>query len=75
MVHVFYTSIPNETGKSMIAPMLNLLVGRNNWHIDLGDCDKVLRVESNLGHDYSMEIMAAIHDLGFACIPMTFSLN
>jgi len=75
MVQVFYTSIPNESGKSLVAPALNLLVGRNNWHIDLGDCDKVLRIESHTGNDYTMEIMAAVQGLGFACIPMSFSLN
>ncbi|GGH63214.1 hypothetical protein HNQ91_002576 [Filimonas zeae] len=73
MVQVFYTSITNETSKSLIAPMLNSLVGRQNWHIDLGDCDKVLRIET--GHDYSLEIITAIQNLGFDCIPMSFCLN
>lgn len=65
MIMVFKTDVPNKT--SAVYVINNLLKEYPDYKIsiDVGDCDKVLRVE---GMDFRMEdIINRLHRLGFAC--------
>ncbi len=47
MILVFKTTVKNKTQVRKVAPLLNgLLSPCAKWNFDLGDCDKVLRIES-----------------------------
>jgi hypothetical protein len=65
MIMVFKTNVPNKISAEYI--INNLLKEYPGYiiSIDVGDCDKVLRVE---GMDFRMEdIINRLQRLGFAC--------
>lgn len=68
MILIFITNILNEISKMKVEPILNRLIGAGKWSIDLGDCDKVLRVEAE--RDISADIIALLFLQGFDCRTM-----
>jgi len=62
---VFKTDVPNKTSAEYIIHNLLKEYPGYTISIDVGDCDKVLRVE---GTDFSMkDIITRLQRLGFAC--------
>ena len=47
---------------------LNNLVGPGNWHVDLPDCDKVLRIQA--ARDVSAELKVFLERNAFHCEPL-----
>jgi hypothetical protein len=45
-VFIYKTSVKNKADKEYVANVLDPVLGKTNWTIDLTDEDKVLRVES-----------------------------
>lgn len=46
-IHVFKTCIKSEEGKAKLKPVFDSLGEIESWHLDLEDCDKVLRIVSH----------------------------
>lgn len=64
-VKIYKTSV--ETVEDVIQledDLNNLIGGKGNWNFDLEDCDKILRVDSNLCEQNFMEIL---NHYGFEC--------
>lgn len=62
---VFKTNILREEDKQIIAAHINYENRIKKWNVDIGDCDKVLRIES---HDLAAEdVIAMIQTAGYAC--------
>lgn len=62
-VFVFKTSV--ETGENVktLAPLLDMLVGKNMWNFALDDCDRILRVIS----DCPESAIQILTESGFEC--------
>ena len=65
MIMIFKTDVPNKTSADYIIDNLLKEYPGYTISIDVGDCDKVLRVE---GTNFRMEdIINRLQRLGFAC--------
>ena len=65
MIMVFKTDVPNKTSADYIINNLLKEYPGSIISFDLGDCDKVLRVE---GREFRMEdIINRLQRLGFSC--------
>lgn len=66
---IFKTNIEkNRAGD--ISPVLNASGGIHKWSIDHEDCDKVLRVESEILTEY--DVIDIVSTAGFHCEEMTW---
>jgi hypothetical protein len=64
-VLVFKTSIDTETDVETISQVLNPVLGRDAWNVDLDDIDKVLRIETE--HRPVRDIIDLITRQGYIC--------
>ena len=46
MIYVFKTSVRNKKHIRRLSPFLNNLLQQSKWNLDLEDCDKILRIDS-----------------------------
>jgi hypothetical protein len=61
----FKTNINSESAVERIAPLLNIIVGKANWQIDIFSSDKKLTAYSQSILN-EIEIINAIHKAGFS---------
>jgi len=66
IVEVFKTNVRNKMQAKRIADLLKTAFSDARINFDLGDCDKILRVEGINGSNSSV-IMADLNKLGFQC--------
>jgi hypothetical protein len=66
MVEVFKTNVRNKIQAKQIADLLRLAFSDARINFDLGDCDKILRVEG-INESNSPVIVADLNRLGFQC--------
>ncbi|SFD08707.1 hypothetical protein SAMN05518672_101398 [Chitinophaga sp. CF118] len=62
---IFKTTVMNSDDVMVLADGLTHLVGKNNWTIDIEDCDKVLRLQAKIDITTQLEHLLAKH--GFYC--------
>lgn len=62
---IFKTSIMNKSDVESIAPILDKVTRDGNWNVDLEDCDKVLRIESDIANVKT--ICTLLNNLGYMC--------
>ncbi|RYY33178.1 MAG: hypothetical protein EOP46_17150 [Sphingobacteriaceae bacterium] len=67
-VLVFKTSIVNEADRQKITEVLNGHTCIEQWHIDLDDCDKVLRVVTN--ELSAPSIIELVNQKGYLCVEL-----
>ncbi|SKC83413.1 hypothetical protein [Ohtaekwangia koreensis] len=68
---LFKTNI-DKCKLARLQTILNGVIGIKEWTIDLGDCDKVLRIISvNVSEEY---ISIILKSEGFECVTMTYEL-
>lgn len=65
MIEVFKTDIRNKTKANAILKTLKLSFPTSNFNLDLNDCDKILRTESN--DSISQQIIEVVNNQGFRC--------
>ncbi len=65
MIYVFKTSLKSQKSLEELTPQLNQLVGPSNWHVDLEDCDRILRIISR--RNVSLEMRKTLHACGYTC--------
>jgi len=58
----FKTNINCGSCLTSVTPILNDILGADNWSVDLSQTDKVLTVNSN---EYTAEIIKRIEDAGY----------
>ena len=63
--HVFKTSVQTYEEVSLLKPHINMFLGHSNWNFDLGDCDRVFRVEGAV--ETIPSLVAFFHAFGVAC--------
>lgn len=63
----FKTNIRSEKAVQLISPVLNNIVGKANWQIDLNGPDKKLMLYSNSILN-EFEVVNAIHKAGFSAV-------
>jgi hypothetical protein len=63
----FKTNIRSEKAVQLISPVLNNIVGKANWQIDLNGPDKKLMLYSNSILN-EFEVVNAIHRAGFSAV-------
>jgi hypothetical protein len=66
MIAVFKTNVRNKTQAKQISALLKTVFLEARVNFDLGDCDKILRVEG-INELNSFVIAAGINKLGFQC--------
>ncbi|MBE9585599.1 hypothetical protein IM792_14175 [Mucilaginibacter sp. JRF] len=67
-VLVFKTNISTSTDKANISRLLDADEAINDWHIDLDDCDKVLRVVTH--RLCAMDVIELVNQKGYLCIEL-----
>ncbi len=72
MVEVFKTNIQTKSEANIIVGLLQLCFPYLNSNIDLYDCDKVLRVETNNSSINMTELITYIRNLGYAIEPLNY---
>jgi len=65
MILVFKTSVNTIEDVEIIKPYLSVLIPKSHWHIDIADCDKVLRIESK--KDISSQVIELLFNNGYSC--------
>jgi len=66
MVLVFKTSVTKKNEVKKLSPLLNELTENNcHWNFDLGDCDKILRVETRQLQPVAVSSLLEVQ--GFYC--------
>jgi hypothetical protein len=71
---ILSTSINTLEQKKSIQPALDELAGRNNWTIDLGDVDKVLRVIAET--DILFDVIDVLQQYRFnSCLMDVFDMD
>ena len=65
MIYVYKTSLMSKKDTQKLKTFLDLLLLRAAWNFDLEDCDKVLRVDSQI--EYSAAIVRLLNENGFDC--------
>ena len=68
-VLVFKTSIATEDDKLNITEVLNADQEIEQWHVDLDDCDKVLRVVSVTLNAFN--VIELVNQKGYLCVELT----
>ena len=66
MVEVFKTNVRNKTQAKQISAWIKTIFSEARINFDLGDCDKVLRIEGIDGSKSTI-IAADVKKLGFQC--------
>ncbi|MFC4210893.1 hypothetical protein ACFOWA_06860 [Pedobacter lithocola] len=66
MISIFKTNVHTEVELQELVPNLNVAVPNLNWHIDLTDCDKILRIDSQV--NINELVISMFTRLGFSCI-------
>jgi hypothetical protein len=46
MIYVFKTSVKTKAQVRKLKPFIDNLVPNAKWNFDLGDCDKILRIDN-----------------------------
>lgn len=64
-IFVFKTNVKNNRDLKTLRPHLNQRIGKLNWNFDLEDCDKILRVESEI--ENKSVIVNLLESLEFEC--------
>ncbi|AYB31946.1 hypothetical protein [Chryseolinea soli] len=65
IILLFKTTILNSRDVNLVAGGLSLLVGVNNWSVDIGDEDKVLRLKTQ--RNIAEEVVDLLSKHGFSC--------
>lgn len=65
-VMVFETTMETEQDVAEVEPMLQYFTQITDWSIDLNDCDRVLRIESE-NHLFEEDIVHLIERMGYTC--------
>ena len=69
MIYVFKTSVTTEKDIQTIQPNLNVLLPKAKWNFDLEDCDRILRIDSQI--ENSEAIIKLLNNSGFKCEELT----
>lgn len=69
-VLVFRTSIRYKKDLKIVGPILSKCTFINHWNIDLDDCDKILRVESQITDPQT--IILTIKNAGYNCEELAY---
>lgn len=48
MIFIFRTNVPDQSAIENLQPSLDELLPSSNWNFDLEDCDKILRIDSQI---------------------------
>ncbi|MCC8411134.1 hypothetical protein LJ707_19490 [Mucilaginibacter sp. UR6-1] len=67
-VLVFKTNISTQHDKDNISPLLDADNSISDWHVDLDDCDKVLRVVTC--RLCAMDVIELVNRKGYLCIEL-----
>ncbi|RYZ51000.1 MAG: hypothetical protein EOP49_12685 [Sphingobacteriales bacterium] len=67
-VLIFKTSVITEADRLNITELLNADEEIDQWHIDLDDCDKVLRIVSATRNP--LNIIELVNRKGYLCIEL-----
>ncbi|XZF14915.1 hypothetical protein ACTHGU_02180 [Chitinophagaceae bacterium MMS25-I14] len=65
---IFKTTVEDTHDQAKVRAFMDRIAGNGKWTIDLGDEDKVLRVEHP--SDISPAIMSYFNEKGFFCAPL-----
>jgi hypothetical protein len=68
MISIFKTSIESRQDLRRLAPYLKAVESDIQWTVDMEDCDRILRVESDA--DRTDQIALVLNSHGFLCITL-----
>jgi hypothetical protein len=64
-VLIYKTSVPDMYAVARLRPYLDHLVQHSDWTFDLGDADKVLRIETD--RDICNDVISLLRTNGYYC--------
>jgi len=65
VIYVFKTSVKTKKSVQKLKPFLNKSLLQPKWNFDLGDCDKILRIDSLT--EISETVIRLLNLKGFNC--------
>lgn len=65
MIYVFKTSVETEQDIFELKPRLDSLVPQAKWNFDLDDCDRILRIDSEM--ENTDAVIELLLDTGYDC--------
>ena len=65
MIYVFKTSVKTKKDVRKLKSSLNKLLRDAIWNFDLEDCDKILRIDSQI--QISSAVVKSVQSIGFYC--------
>lgn len=65
MIYVFKTSVTTQYEVRKLAPHINSILPTEHWNFDLDDCDKILRIDSDINIVSQIENLLSSHQ--FMC--------
>lgn len=64
-ISIFRTTISDENEIQSVANILNLIVGKGKWNVDLEDIDNILRIDANTM--VNAFLAKELEKIGFEC--------
>jgi hypothetical protein len=46
MIYIFKTTVKTKNQVKKLKPYINKILQNKKWNFDIGDCDKILRIDS-----------------------------
>jgi len=65
MIFVFKTSVKTKMQAKKLKPHIDKILPKAKWNFDLGDCDKVLRVDSE--ENIALKIIDTLNIHNYRC--------
>ena len=65
MIYVFKTSVKTKSQAKSLKPHIDKLLPKAKWNFDLGDCDRILRIDSE--ENVVFEIIGLLNIHKFYC--------
>lgn len=65
MIYVFKTSVETEQDIFELKPRLDSLVPQAKWNFDLDDCDRILRIDSEM--ENTDAVIGLLQETGYDC--------
>ena len=68
MIIIFKTSVLNKSHISKLKPHLDNVIKNGKWNFDLEDCDKILRIESEIKK--KKKVISLLDQHEFECVEL-----
>ncbi|WP_347053597.1 hypothetical protein [Flavobacterium olei] len=69
MIFVFKTNVFDDLAAMELKPLLDMQLPNSIWNFDLEDCDKILRIDSQI--EIAEKTINLLQNIGYHCEELT----